>query len=57
MRGASISGDAFEVLSSIDMIGSDFEWAIGSGHCGKGQPAKVDGGGAHARCSVVVGGR
>ncbi len=57
MRGATISGDAFEVLSSVDMVGSDFEWAIGSGHCGKGQPAKVDGGGSHVRCSVVVGGR
>jgi len=57
LRGATISGDAFEVLSSVDMIGSDFEWAIGSGHCGKGQPAKVDAGGAHLRCTVVVGGR
>lgn len=57
MRGASISGDAFDVLSSVDMVGSHFEWAIGSGHCGKGQPAKVDGGGSHVRCKVVVGGR
>ncbi len=57
MRGATISGDAFDVLSSIDMVGRDFEWAMGSGHCGKGQLAKVDGGGAHVRCNVVVGGR
>ncbi|MBD3348510.1 MAG: TldD/PmbA family protein [Candidatus Eisenbacteria bacterium] len=57
LRGASISGDAFRVLSGVDMVGTDFEWAIGSGYCGKGQPAKVDGGGAHVRCHVVVGGR
>ncbi len=57
LRGASISGDAFEVLKSVDMVGKDFEWALGSGHCGKGQPAKVDGGGSHVRCNVVVGGR
>ncbi len=57
LRGASISGDAFDVLKSVDSVSSDFEWAIGTGHCGKGQPAKVDGGGPHVRCKVVVGGR
>ena len=57
MRGATISGDAFEVLKSIDMLSSDFEWAIGNGHCGKGQPAKVDGGGPYVRCRLLVGGR
>jgi TldD protein len=57
LRGASISGDAFEVLKSVDMVSSGFEWAMGSGHCGKGQPAKVDGGGPYVRSRVVVGGR
>ena len=57
LRGASISGDAFEVLEGVDMLSSDFRWTIGSGHCGKGQPAKVDGGGPYVRCSVIVGGR
>jgi TldD protein len=57
LRGASISGDAFDVLQGIDMVSSDFKWSIGSGHCGKGQPAKVDGGGPSVRCHVVVGGR
>ncbi|MBD3368019.1 MAG: TldD/PmbA family protein [Candidatus Eisenbacteria bacterium] len=57
LRGASISGDAFEVLQSVDMLSSDFRWTIGSGHCGKGQPAKVDGGGPFVRCNVIVGGR
>ncbi len=57
MRGATISGDAFEVLRSVDAVSSDFEWAIGTGHCGKGQPAKVDGGGPHVRCRLTIGGR
>jgi len=57
LRGATISGDAFDVLGSVDMIGSSFEWGIGTGHCGKGQPAKVDGGGPHVRCRVTIGGR
>ncbi len=57
MRGATISGDAFEVLKSVDAVSSDFEWAIGTGHCGKGQPAKVDGGGPYVRCELTIGGR
>lgn len=57
LRGATISGDAFDVLESVDMVGSDFEWGLGTGHCGKGQPAKVDGGGPHVRCRVMIGGR
>jgi TldD protein len=57
LRGASISGDAFDVLRSVDSVSCDFEWATGMGHCGKGQPAKVDAGGPYVRCKVVVGGR
>lgn len=56
MRGASISGNAFEVLQSVDMVGDRFEYDIGTGYCGKYQPAKVDGGGPHLRCTAVVGG-
>ncbi len=57
MRGATMSGQAFNVLQSVDMVGSDFEFAMGSGFCGKGQPAKVDGGGPSLRCQVMIGGR
>ncbi len=57
LRGATISGDAFEVLKGIDMLSSGFEWGLGSGACGKGQEAKVDGGGPYVRCRVMVGGR
>jgi TldD protein len=56
-RDATLSGQAFEVLKSVDGLGDDFTWAMGSGHCGKGQPAKVDGGGPSIRCRVTVAGK
>ncbi len=56
MRGASISGNAFEVLGSVDMVGNRFQYDIGTGYCGKYQPAKVDGGGPYIRCTAVIGG-
>ena len=56
LRGASISGSAFEVLKSVDMVANDFRYDIGTGYCGKYQPAKVDGGGPHIRCTAIVGG-
>ncbi|MEP0824275.1 MAG: TldD/PmbA family protein [Nitrososphaera sp.] len=56
MRGASISGNAFEVLQSVDMVGDEFQYDIGTGYCGKYQPAKVDGGGPYIRCTAVIGG-
>jgi len=56
MRGASISGNAFVVLQSVDMVGDEFQYDIGTGYCGKYQPAKVDGGGPHIRCTAVIGG-
>ncbi|MFO1009873.1 MAG: TldD/PmbA family protein [Planctomycetota bacterium] len=57
LRGVNISGQAFEVLRSVDRVGRDFRWDLGSGHCGKGQPAKVDAGGPWVSCEVVLGGR
>jgi len=56
MRGASISGNAFEVLQSVNMVGDLFQYDIGTGYCGKYQPAKVDGGGPYVRCTAVIGG-
>jgi len=55
-RGASISGQAFDVLMSVDAVGKDFKYDIGTGYCGKYQPMKVDGGGPHIRCTAIVGG-
>jgi TldD protein len=56
MRGASISGNAFDALLSVDMVGDKFEYDIGTGYCGKYQLAKVDGGGPHVRCTAIIGG-
>ncbi|MDQ3872232.1 MAG: TldD/PmbA family protein [Thermoproteota archaeon] len=56
LRGASISGNAFDVLESVDMVGHEFQYDIGTGYCGKYQPAKVDGGGPHIRCTAMIGG-
>ena len=56
LRGVTISGNAFDALKSVDAIGKRFMFDIGSGYCGKWQPAKVDGGGANLRCTVIVGG-
>jgi TldD protein len=56
MKGASISGNAFDVLRSVDMVGDEFQYDIGTGYCGKYQPAKVDGGGPYIRCTAVIGG-
>jgi len=57
LRGVNISGSAFDVLRSVDRVGREFQWDLGSGHCGKGQPAKVDAGGPWISCEVVLGGR
>jgi len=57
VRGVTISGNAFDVLRSIDAVGDDFRWEQGAGFCGKGQPAKTDGGGPHVRCRVTIGGQ
>ena len=57
MRGVNISGIAFEVLATVSGVGKDFQWDMGAGHCGKGQPARVDAGGPWLCCEVLVGGR
>ncbi|MFQ5477191.1 MAG: TldD/PmbA family protein [Candidatus Binatia bacterium] len=57
VKGVTISGIAFEVLSTVDAISDSFQWDLGSGYCGKGQPAKVDAGGPYIRCRVLLGGQ
>jgi TldD protein len=57
LRGVAISGQAFEVLQSVDAVGKEFRFDMGAGYCGKGQMAKVDGGGPHVRCRAIIGGR
>ncbi len=57
VRGATIMGNAFDVLKSVDAVGDDFAWDHSAGACGKGQMAKVDLGGPHLRCTLTMGGR
>ena len=45
------------MLSTVDAVSREFRWDLGSGYCGKGQPAKVDAGGPYVRCQVMLGGR
>ena len=56
VRGVTVTGNAFDVLRSVDAVSSEFSWDLGAGHCGKGQPAKVDAGGPFIRCQVLLGG-
>ena len=57
LRSVTMTGDAFEVLKTVDAVGDNFNFDMGFGSCGKNQPAKVDGGGPSLRCEVLVGGR
>ncbi|MEE9586024.1 MAG: TldD/PmbA family protein [Nitrososphaerales archaeon] len=56
LKGATISGMALDVLQTVDALGKDFAYDLGSGYCGKRQPAKVDGGGPYLRCEALIGG-
>jgi len=56
-RGVTLSGKAFDVLQTVDAVSNEFVWDLGSGHCGKGQPAKVDAGGPYIRCEAMLGGQ
>ncbi len=56
VKGVTLSGIAFEVLGTVDAVSDTFKWDLGSGYCGKGQPAKVDAGGPYVRCRAVLGG-
>jgi TldD protein len=57
LREATLSGIAFDVLKTVDAVSQEFQWDLGTGHCGKGQPAKVDAGGPYIKCQINVGGR
>jgi TldD protein len=56
VKGVTISGVAFEVMQTVDAVSKEFRWDLGSGYCGKGQPAKVDAGGPYIRCRALLGG-
>lgn len=56
VKGVTVSGIAFDVMKEVDMVSKEFKWDLGSGYCGKGQPAKVDAGGPYIRTQVKLGG-
>lgn len=52
----TISGVAFDMLKTVDMVSDSFEW-VSSGFCGKKQPMPVGMGGPALRCKIMIGGR
>ena len=56
LRDTTVSGIAFDMLRSVDMISKEITWSS-SGFCGKKQIIPVGMGGPHLRCSITMGGR
>ncbi|HUT80888.1 MAG TPA: TldD/PmbA family protein [Candidatus Bathyarchaeia archaeon] len=56
VKNITLTGDAFEVLSTIDAIGKNWQLNSGSDFCYKWQPIKVDGGGGAVRTKAIVSG-
>ncbi|MCL2498405.1 MAG: TldD/PmbA family protein [Symbiobacteriaceae bacterium] len=56
IRDTTISGVAFDMLKTVDMISQDMTWGSG-GWCGKKQTINVGMGGPALRCYVNIGGR
>ena len=52
----TVSGVAFEMLKTVDMVGDEVSWSS-SGYCGKKQPMPVGMGGPALRCRLTIGGR
>ncbi|MHA1211393.1 MAG: TldD/PmbA family protein [Candidatus Heimdallarchaeota archaeon] len=55
--GPTMTGNAFEMLSSTLGVGKEMKLNLGTGFCGKEQAAKVDAGGGKLACTVILGGR
>jgi len=55
--GPTMSGNAFDMLSSTLGVGKELILNIGTGFCGKEQPAKVDAGGGRIAVTVILGGQ
>lgn len=56
IRDTTISGIAFEMLKTVDMLSDDMIWTC-NGMCGKKQPMPVGMGGPAVKCKVKIGGR
>jgi len=56
IKDTTISGIAFDVLKTVDMVSSDMSWSS-AGMCGKKQLIPVGMGGPAIKCKVNIGGR
>ena len=56
LHDTTISGVAFDMLKSVDMVSDHLTWTS-SGMCGKKQPMPVGMGGPDLRCRATIGGR
>jgi TldD protein len=56
IRETTMSGVAFDLLKTVDMLSDDMAWDL-AGFCGKKQPMTVSCGGPALRCDVNLGGR
>ena len=56
IRDTTVSGVAFDMLKTVDMVGDTVVWGS-SGFCGKKQPMPVGLGGPALRCRITMGGR
>ena len=56
VRETTISGVAFEMLKTVDMLSDDMVWES-SGFCGKKQPMTTGMGGPAVRCDMNIGGK
>ena len=56
IRETTISGVAFEMLKTVDMMSDDMHWEC-SGFCGKKQRMTTGMGGPAIRCDMNIGGR
>ncbi len=56
LRDTTISGVAFNMLKTVDMLSDSVTWDF-AGYCGKKQPMPVSMGGPAVRCKVNIGGR
>ena len=56
IRETTISGVAFDMLKTVDMVSDDMNWDC-AGFCGKKQRMTVGMGGPAIRCEINIGGR
>jgi len=56
IRETTMSGVAFDMLKTVDMVSDDMSWTC-AGTCGKKQPMPVGMGGPAVRCRMNIGGR